>query len=207
MYSDYNYERQNDGTCALVPGESPLDPLEVCRANPNAIEYYKPTGYRRIPLTTCQGGKELQYTSSSFPCPGKQEEYRKARGMSRAGLFFAITLPILVAAGVGWWAWRTYGSKLGRIRLGETAPSFDANSPWLAWPVMGVSAVAAAILAIPVVMMSILRWAKERFSKRGSGSSPFTSRASFGRGRDAGYASVNVDDENDLLGDDSDEDV
>jgi len=72
---------------------------------------------------------------------------------------------------------------------------------------MGISALAAGILAIPVVMMSVFRWARERFTRRGSGSSPFTSRASFGRGRDAGYASVNVDDENDLLGEDSDEDV
>lgn len=189
-----------------MPGEKPLDPEEVCRANPDAIEYWLPTGYRRIPLTTCQGGKEFQFTSQPLPCPGKQDEYRKKRGISAAGLFFAITLPIAAAAGVGWWVWRTYGSKFGRIRLGETTPSFDANSPWLTYPVMAISAVAAGVLAVPVVLASVFRWARGMLSRR-RGSSPYTSRASFGRGLGASYTSVSVDDENDLLGDDSEEET
>ncbi|KAG9870021.1 signal sequence binding protein, partial [Aureobasidium melanogenum] len=49
---DYNYERQNDGSCALVPGLEPINPLEYCAANPDLDEYYAPSGYRRIPLTT-----------------------------------------------------------------------------------------------------------------------------------------------------------
>ncbi|KAI9850164.1 MAG: vacuolar protein sorting/targeting protein PEP1, partial [Vezdaea acicularis] len=68
---DYNYAREIDGTCALVKGMDPPNHIEDCSADPTLISYYDPTGYRRIPLTTCSGGQELN-VAESHPCPGKE---------------------------------------------------------------------------------------------------------------------------------------
>ena len=37
---DYNYERMEDGSCALVPGLEKADPSAICAKDKNAIEYY-----------------------------------------------------------------------------------------------------------------------------------------------------------------------
>lgn len=209
---DYNYERQTDGSCALVPGMQPLNPVEQCSADPGLVEYYEPTGYRRIPLTTCQGGKEMDYTSQSHPCPNHEKQYEKKHGISSAGLFFAITIPIAAAAGVGYWVWRNWDGKFGRIRLGESGgftPSFDTESPWVRWPVAAISALVAVVAAIPMVVGGVYRAVMSRFGRDAGGSSaysrPYTSRASFQRGR-GDYAIVDPD-EGELLGDESDEEV
>ena len=116
--SDFNFERQIDGSCALVAGYTPADHKDECKTNPDMVEYYDPTGYRRIPLTTCVGGKEMD-VSVAHPCPGKEDEFQKRRGISAAGVFFAITIPIAAATGAGYWVWRNWASKFGQIRLGE----------------------------------------------------------------------------------------
>ena len=75
----------------LVPGLDPPDHQAICTEKPGTIEYYEPSGYRRIPLTTCQGGKELDYTTQKYPCPGKEPECARKNGISGWGLFFAVT--------------------------------------------------------------------------------------------------------------------
>src|SRR5271168_3072015 len=107
VISDYNYERQADGSCELVPGFTPLDHSAVCAEDKNLVEYYEPTGYRRIPLTTCSGGTELDKREAK-PCPGHKEEFDKKHGISGAGLFFAIVIPILVAGGIGYYVWQNW---------------------------------------------------------------------------------------------------
>jgi hypothetical protein len=52
-------------------------------------------------------------------CPGKDEQFNKKHGPSAAGIFFAITIPIAIASGVGYWVWRNWTAKFGQIRLGE----------------------------------------------------------------------------------------
>lgn len=207
FHSDYNYERQTDGSCALVSGLQPLDPLEQCRADTNLDEYYEPTGYRRIPLTTCQGGKEMDYTSTSHPCPNHEEQYEKKHGISGVGLFFAITIPIIAAAGVGWWVWANWERQFGSIRLGDSGPSFDTESPWVRWPVAALSGLVAVVAAIPMVLGGLWRSVSSRFGRGAGGgyARPYTSRSSFQRGR-GDYAVVDPD-EGELLGDDSEEEV
>jgi hypothetical protein len=90
----------------------------MCQADPDLEQYFEVTGYRRIPLTTCQGGRELD-VSVPHPCEGHQEEFKKKHGPSAVGIFFAVTIPIGVAAGVGYWVWRNWTTKFGQIRLGE----------------------------------------------------------------------------------------
>lgn len=203
---DYNYERQNDGSCSLVEGLEAADPKAVCTKN-DVFEYYDPTGYRRIPLTTCTGGKELDFSSASRPCPGKEPDYQRAHGISGAGLFFAIVLPIAAAAAVGWWVWRNWEGKFGRIQLGDgtMGGGFDRDSPWIKWPVAAVSAVVAVLAALPVVVMTVWRTLSTRFGRSGGAySRPYTSRSSFQRGR-GDYAAV--DPEGELLGEDSEDEV
>lgn len=211
-YSAYNYERQKDGSCKLVEGLEPADASAICKADPNAIEYYEPTGYRRIPLTTCQGGKEMDYTSSKHPCPGREPEFERKNGISSVGLFFAITIPILAAAGVGYWVWKNWDGKFGRIQLGDSGfggagGAFDSEAPWVKWPVAAVSALVAVIAAVPMVVGSLVRAISSRFGRSSGGAytRPYTSRSSFQRGR-GDYAVVDPD-EGELLGEESDEEV
>ncbi|KAK3112199.1 vacuolar protein sorting/targeting protein PEP1 [Teratosphaeriaceae sp. CCFEE 6253] len=218
---DYNYERQADGSCHLVPGLSPPDPAAVC-AKKDVVEFYDTTGYRRIPLTTCGGGQELDYTSRTRPCPGKEEEYNKRHGVGGAGLFFAIVIPVAAAAGVGYWVWKNWEGKFGSIRLGDGFSggglgggysAFDREAPWIKFPVLALSAVVAVLAAVPMVVGSVWRTLSTRFGRGGGGGGgggggyarPFTSRSSFARGR-GDYAVVDHD-EGELLGEESDEEV
>ncbi|GAB7364948.1 hypothetical protein MBLNU230_g5733t1 [Neophaeotheca triangularis] len=226
---DYNFERQADGSCRLVPGEALPNPLDQCKKNPDREEYYDITGYRRIPLTTCQGGQELDFTSRSRPCPGHEEGFRRKHAISGSGLFFAIVLPIAAAAGVGYWVWRNWDGKFGRIQLGAADSSsysplggngvslgssaFDRDAPWVKYPVLAISGLVAVVAALPMVAGSLWRTAKQRLGRSGGGpwygdgaQRPFTSRSSFQRGR-GDYAVVDAAeaDEGQLLGEDSED--
>ncbi|KAK5361738.1 vacuolar protein sorting/targeting protein PEP1 [Exophiala xenobiotica] len=185
---DYNFQPKADGTCALVPGYDPPNHAENCRKNPDQVEFWYPTGYRRIPLTTCQGGQELDKVESQA-CPGHEQEYEKKHGISGAALFFAITVPLAAAAGVGYWVytrWQAGFAGFGQIRLGESmagATGGSGESPLISIPVAVVSAIVAVVKATPLLIMSIWRNAKG-YMPLGSGGGGGGGR--FGIGRDAG---------------------
>lgn len=208
---DYNYERVATGECQLVKGLAKPDPAAVCKANPELTEYNDVTGYRRIPLTTCTGGNELDQTTTTHPCPDHLDEFKKKHSISGAGLFFAIVLPIAAAAGVGYWVWQHWDGKFGRIQLGDGmgggyGGAFDGDAPWIKYPVMLISGVVAVVAALPMVLGSLWKTINTRLGRGGSGyTRPYTSRSSFQRGR-GDYAVVDPD-EGELLGDDSDEDI
>jgi hypothetical protein len=67
---------------------------------------------------------------------------------------------------------------------------------------MAISAVAALVIALPALLASIWRGVSSLF--RGRRTARYTTRSSFARGAD--YAPVD-EDEGELLGDESDEDV
>jgi hypothetical protein len=211
---------------------------EWCAENPDEVDWFEPTGYRKVPLSTCQGGRELDKASTPRPCPGKEDEFeREHAGPSGAVVFFAIIIPCAAAAAVGWWVWRNWSGKFGQIRLGEPGAGgvagvggagalLDADAPWIRYPVIAVSAVVAVAVAVPALLAALWRTtasAAERWGIGGGaggrgawsrlpgggsglgGSRRFTTRDSFARGRDD-YAVVD-EDEGELLGDDSDEEV
>ncbi|OQO04227.1 hypothetical protein B0A48_10838 [Cryoendolithus antarcticus] len=210
---DYNFERQPDNTCRLVEGLSPPDPQAMCAKDKSIVEYYDTTGYRRIPLTTCAGGRDLEFTSRTRPCPGKEEEFNSRHGISAAGLFFAITIPIALASAAGYWVWRNWDGKFGRIQLGDGSAgsgsgAFDRDAPWIKFPVLAISAIVAVLAALPMVAGSLYRTVATRFGRGGGGrygplERPYTSRGSFARGR-GGYSVVDEEDE-DFLGGEEDE--
>ncbi|PGH11799.1 hypothetical protein AJ80_06957 [Polytolypa hystricis UAMH7299] len=218
---DYNYEPEKGGSCRLVPGLSPPNPMEVCKDDPNAVEYYEPTGYRRIPITTCENGLQLDRIKA-HPCPGKDEEFEKKHPrLSAVGLFFAIALPLAAAGLIGWYIFTHWDGKFGRIRLGEgssfsrnSGGIFDRDSLLISIPVAIVAGVVAFVAAIPLVISSLWRSASGYVRVPGSGGGfrgrsgagrPYASRGAFAARR-GDYVGV-VDDEDELLGaDEGDED-
>lgn len=199
-----------------MPGLSPLSAGEWCSRHPDAVEYFEPTGYRRIPLTTCSGGATLDESLNSVPCEGHEEEYERKHRVSGVAIFFAVTVPFALAGAAGWYVWRNWKSQFGQIRLGEGGgfggPAFNSDAPWVRVPVIVVSAIVAVVAAMPLVASSLWRAATSAYrgvagGSGGSwlrgGSRRYTTRDSFARSR-GDYAVVD-DVEGELLGDDSDE--
>nr|CDP24059.1 Putative vacuolar protein sorting/targeting protein PEP1 precursor [Podospora anserina S mat+] len=222
---DYNFEMDPIGQCSLVNGLSPMTREQWCSEHPDAIEFFPPSGYRRIPLTTCKGGKTMDEQSEPVACPQKEEEYEKKHRRSGWSIFFAVVIPVVIAAGAGWYVWRNWNGKFGQIRLGENGTSthvFDEGQPWVKYPIIAISGVVAVVVAIPVVAGAVWRVVKGgmervgllggagggsrgRWSRLGGGgggwgSRRFTTRDSFARGA-GGYDIVDGDDEGELLGD------
>ena len=216
LISAYNYEMDNHGQCSLVKGLDPLSGAEWCAQNPNATSWFEPTGYRKVPLSTCKGGHELDKTSNEHPCEGYEDEFKKKHTTSGVAIFFAVVIPVGLAACIGWWVYKNWSGKFGQIRLGDSSNTFDSDQPWIKYPVIVVSAAAAVVAAIPLVLTSLWRTATGAYERVGGGGGGrswllgggqrrFTTRDSFARRR-SDYSMVD-DDEGELLGDDSDDDV
>lgn len=198
----YNYELDNHGQCKLVAGLDPLTGSEWCSKNPNATSWFEPTGYRKVPLSTCQGGNELDKTSTDHPCEGHEDEFERKRQTSSAAIALAVLIPFALAGAAGWYMYRNWDGKLGQIWLGEHTSTFDSDRPWIKYPVMAVSAALA--VALPLVVSELWRSARGTYDRVRGGPRTFTTRDSFARGR-GDYAMV--DDEGELLGDESDDEA
>ncbi|ODV59975.1 type I sorting receptor [Ascoidea rubescens DSM 1968] len=122
---DYNYVKSNDGTCKLVAGLEGKDPMEVCHKE-DVFEYFKATGYRKLPLSTCVGGKEFD-KFEAIACPGKEKEFNKAHksGLSGLNLLIVVIVPLLMFLLSAWIVYdkgirRNGGfAMFGQIRLGD----------------------------------------------------------------------------------------
>ena len=158
-------------------------------------------------MTTCDGGQALDQVGPPKECDGHHDEFEKKHRTSGVAIFFAVVIPFAVAGAVGWWVWRNWNGKFGQIRLGEQGQSvFDSDRVWVKYPVIVVSAIVAVVVAMPVLLGSLWRAVSSRRGGGGGwGSARFTTRDSFARGR-GDYAVVD-EDEGELLGEDSDEEV
>ncbi|KZM26286.1 hypothetical protein ST47_g2590 [Ascochyta rabiei] len=201
----YNYERQPGGECTLIPGLTLEDPKAVC--SKGAREYWDNSAFRKIPLSTCEGGQEFDHVGAPHPCPGFEEEFQKKHGIGGFALFLAIVLPFAAAGGIGYYVWRNWNGigKFGAIRLGDSGGGFNSDAPWVKYPVAVVSGLVAIIAAIPMLVGSLWRMVSGGRGGGGYGGRTYTSRSSFSRGR-GDYAVVDPD-EGELLGDESDEEV
>lgn len=123
---DYNYYRDSDGTCKLVKGLSPADHQAAMCSAPNTFEYFEPTGYRKIPLSTCVGGKSFDAFNPK-PCPGHEKEFAKhyGRDFGSGKVLLVVLVPLIVFFSATWFVYekgiRRNGGfqKLGQIRLDE----------------------------------------------------------------------------------------
>ena len=124
---DYNYVRDPlDNTCKLVPGMSAGDRKKSMCEKPDAFQYFDSTGYRKIPLSTCVGGKQFDKWEPKA-CPGKQKEFNEYYGRDVKGgkLFILLFVPIVVFVFATWFVYdrgikRNGGfQRLGQIRLDE----------------------------------------------------------------------------------------
>lgn len=129
---DYNYFRDNDGTCKLVKGMNAANRMaEMCR-KPGVFEYFEPTGYRKIPLSTCVGGKQFDALKPRA-CPGHEKEFNEAHGRDVGGskIFILIFIPLLVFFSAVFFVYdrgiRRNGGfqKLGQIRLDDGDDDFN----------------------------------------------------------------------------------
>lgn len=205
---DFNYAKAIDGTCKLIEGLQPEDHSEICKIDKNAYEYFEPTGYRKIPISTCEGGQEFDKLDP-IPCPGKEDEFQKKRGrkLKGFGLAVVIVVPIVVFLSAVWFVYekgiRRNGGfqRFGEIRLGEDDDLIENNfTDKVVNSIIrgGVTIIAAGIATFKMLKIFdnfLINKVKSRFSR--------TSR--FSR-RGAGYTSVNADDfrdheEEDILGD------
>ena len=115
---DFNYSRDKDGVCKLVPGYDPPNHEEICFSDNPPSEFYLPTGYRKITLSTCVGGNDYSKASDPIPCKGKKAEFAQRYSRRRSfgtwlSLIFAgiiFTIAVLVS-------FRVYHRKYGVIRL------------------------------------------------------------------------------------------
>jgi hypothetical protein len=154
----------------------------------------------------------MDKTSTEHPCAGHEEEFEKKHRTSGFVIFLAVVIPFAIAGAVGWYVYRNWNGKFGQIRLGEQSSAFDSDQPWIKYPVIAVSALAALAAALPLVVTSIWRTATGAYERVGGGRGQswlsgstrrYTTRDSFARGR----ADLVDETEGELLGEDSDEEV
>lgn len=130
---DYNYYKAKDGTCKLVEGLSPQSPEDVCKLDSDLIEFSEPTGYRKIPLSTCQGGLTLDVTRDRYPCPGKEREFRDKYGVSGKSFFQIFAFFFIACIIFGYIVYdrgirRNGGfARFGEIRLGDEEELIENN--------------------------------------------------------------------------------
>lgn len=162
---DWNYERDSSGQCKLLAGYSPPDHSEVC-GKQGIEEYWLPTGYRRIPLTTCVGGQEFDKVEV-LPCPGMEEEFREHHGgLKGLSLFLVIILLILAAASVVYFIYHRYVGIYGQIKLGDEEAQFDrTNLITTVSSIVGFGVV-RTISLITETSKDILNWVASKISRK-----------------------------------------
>ncbi|CAD6619657.1 BJ4_G0054700.mRNA.1.CDS.1 [Saccharomyces cerevisiae] len=122
---DYNFYKASDGTCKLVKGLSSANGADICKKEPDLIEYYDSSGYRKIPLSTCKGGLKLDAHLAPHPCPGKEKAFREKYSINTGAYALVFVTILLVIFFVAWFVYdrgirRNGGfSRFEEIRLGD----------------------------------------------------------------------------------------
>lgn len=103
--SEFNYAKNANDECVLVPGTTPLPDDDSCK---NDEEFwYERTAYRKIPYSSCEGGTRLD-RGTGHSCPGFR---------SHGPLFwwFVILIPFMFTALVAYWYYRRSGMARGCV--------------------------------------------------------------------------------------------
>ncbi|KAH3664367.1 hypothetical protein WICMUC_005752 [Wickerhamomyces mucosus] len=184
---DYGYDKANDGTCKLV-GDT-KDPQDICRTDENILGYFEPTGYRKIPMSTCEGGQEFD-KGTEIPCPGREREFdeKKGKHLRGFGWFLVTFVPISIFLFSVWFVYdrgiRRNGGfqRFGEIRLGEQDDELIENNTTdkvvnslVRGSITGIAAIIAVFRTIRSTDTSLLKKLRgifssnSRYSRRGAG--------------------------------------
>ncbi|KAI0738712.1 Oligoxyloglucan reducing end-specific cellobiohydrolase [Daedaleopsis nitida] len=139
---EFNYARNTDGECVLLPGLQPRDPDPVAQCRNGEEYWYDLTAYRKIPFSSCEGGQRIDH-GTKHPCPG----------LKGHGTFFWLMMffiPACFAGLVGYWYHKRGGYSRGAIRLpgGDTGLRHYSTSGVLdtlasvPWFILGLGAIA-----------------------------------------------------------------
>ncbi|KAI7866898.1 hypothetical protein BDF14DRAFT_1808956 [Spinellus fusiger] len=181
---DFNFVRNDQNKCVLVPGLSPFQP----ECNDNIDFYYEPTGYRRIAATSCVGGLGLDEGVKHW-CPGKSHG-----GGSWVFYVFAPLLAALVLYACLYV--KKYGTSSGRIRLSEGSRASMPSNPWMA-------RVVAALFVVPATLLGL--FSRIRMPSTLPRLNVFDIRMpTFGRRGSVRYSALGQDEHTDVLMDDYD---
>ncbi|KAI9488126.1 hypothetical protein BDB00DRAFT_849759 [Zychaea mexicana] len=140
---DFNFVRDENNKCVLVPGLQPLKP--ECHGSMDY--YFESTGYRKTAATSCQGGLSLD-EGEKYWCPGKS---------TGGGMWAVYILTPIAGAGLiyGCLHYRKHGGRIGQIHLPDGSTGGGAHaSRLLSNPV--VTKVAAAAVVIPIAIIGLL---------------------------------------------------
>ncbi|KAI8067678.1 uncharacterized protein B0P05DRAFT_552523 [Gilbertella persicaria] len=182
---DFNYVRDANNRCVLVPGLSPLVP--TCDGSRDY--YYTPTGYRKIAASTCEGGKELdKIGAEQMWCPGAS---RSGHG------WVAIIFAPIIAAGLVFAIlhYRKRGGSFGRIRLPDGTQQMGSNI--LSSPI--VTKIVAAAFVVPVAIISLLSRIEIPRSLSDLNFGNWRLPSFMSRRRGSGYTALGQDEQTDVL--------
>lgn len=105
LSSEFNHIRDTSGACVLAAGATPLPNEETC--TPGQDYWYERTAYRKIPYSTCIGGKR-PHEGPSHVCPG-------LKGHGFFFWLFVLFVPLALAGVIGHWIYRRSGLARGYV--------------------------------------------------------------------------------------------
>ncbi|KAG2364310.1 vacuolar protein sorting/targeting protein 10 [Suillus spraguei] len=101
---EFNYVRNGDNECVLVPGRKPRPSDDSCR---NGEDYwYDRTAYQKVLVSTCEGGDRIDQGTRHL-CPG-------INGHSAIFWMMVILFPFAITALVTWWWYSKSGMARGQ---------------------------------------------------------------------------------------------
>ncbi|KAG1738539.1 hypothetical protein EDB19DRAFT_1714235 [Suillus lakei] len=148
---EFNYVRNGEGECVLVPGMNSRPSDDSCR---NGEDYwYDRTAYRKVYYSTCEGGDRIDRGTQHL-CPG-------INGHSAMFWMVVILFPFVITALVAWWWYSKSGMARGTIRLPGGDYSHGSGSGVLAtlasvpWFLLGLSGIAFEYIASSLESVSM----------------------------------------------------
>lgn len=185
---EFNYFRNADGACVLVPGASPLGADtadEQCWA-PGSDDpgfWFERTAYRKIPYSSCVGG-DRRDRGKQHACAGL------IGGGGRGGMFWAtIALIPFAAAGLAGYWYMQKGGRAGGIRLDEHRAYRDNQ-------------VLATLASVPYFVLGLVSVAWGTLERN----LPSWARRDGGLGFRRGYETLPIDEDAEILGGYEDDD-
>ena len=188
--SEFNHRRDGDGKCVLEEGTQPLQNDDSCRGDDEY--WYERTPYRKVPISSCEGGKRLD-RGVQHRCPG-------IKGHGFFFWLFIFAIPCLFAGLVGYWFYHKNGLARGYVSCSEGLArkfTFFRRTIRLPGPegnprYTSDSGVISTLASVPWFLIGLggiaWEWVSSKF---GSASSRFRSRR--------GYRHIPVDEDAQIL--------